>query len=64
MDKNYDYFMKTNVDKYIGEWIVVAKEKIVSHGKDINKVLEEAKRKYPTETPLLIRVPDKEAMIF
>lgn len=56
--------MKANVDKYLGEWIVIAKQKIVSHGKDIALVLEEAKRKYPDETPLLIRVPDKETMIF
>ncbi len=64
MDKNYTFFMKTNVEKYIGEWIAICNQTIVSHGKDVKKVFREAKEKYPKEKPLLTRVPDKETMIF
>ena len=56
--------MKTNVEKYIGEWIAICNQTIVSHGKDVKKVFREAKEKYPKEKPLLTRVPDKETMIF
>jgi len=64
MDKNYQFFMKTRFDHYIGEWVAICNEKIVSHGKDVKKVFEDAKKKFPREMPLLTRVPDKETMIF
>ena len=64
MDKNYAFFMKTNVDNYIGEWIAICNQAIVSHGKDAKKVFKEAKKKFPKEKPFLTRIPDKETMIF
>ena len=64
MSSNYQFFLKANLEKYIGEWIAICNEKIVSHGKDAKKVFDEAKAKYPEERPLLTRVADKETMIF
>lgn len=64
MDKNYQFFMKTNVDNYIGKWIAICNQKIVSYGTDAKKVFKEAKEKCPSERPLLTKVPDKETMIF
>lgn len=61
---NYHFFMKTNLDQYIGQWIAVCHEKIVSHGKNVKKVFQEAKEKCPREKPLLTRIPEKETMIF
>lgn len=61
---NYQFFMKTNVDKFIGQWIAICNQEIISHGKDAKKVFKEAKEKCPKERPLLTRVPDKETMIF
>jgi hypothetical protein len=37
MDKNYNFFMKTNVYRYLGEWVAICDEKIVSHGKDAKR---------------------------
>ena len=64
MNNNYQYFMKLNVDKYMGEWIAICDEEVISHGKDVKNVFMEAKKKCPKERPLLTRVPDKETMIF
>lgn len=68
MDKtNYQSFMKTtNLESYVGQWIAICDQKIVSFGKDVKKVFEEAKKqqRYPNGTPLLIWVPDNEPMIF
>lgn len=55
--------MKTNVDSYIGEWVAICEQKIVSHGKDFKKVFKEARKKCPKEKPLITRIPDKETMI-
>ena len=64
MNKNYEFFMKTNVDDYMGQWVAVCHEEIVSHGTDVKKVFKEAKALCPRERPLLTRVPEKETMIF
>ncbi len=64
MDKNYQFYLNTDVKDYIGEWIAICESKIVSHGKDVKKVFEEAKKKCPHARPLVTRVPDKDTMIF
>ncbi|HLD04662.1 MAG TPA: DUF5678 domain-containing protein [Candidatus Nanoarchaeia archaeon] len=64
MSKNYQFFLKTDVSPYIGEWIVICKERVVAHGKNVEEVFRKAKNKYPKERPFLARIPDKEAMIF
>lgn len=56
--------MKTNIDRYIGQWIAICGQSIVAHGTDVKKVFREAKEKCPDVRPLLTRVPDKETMIF
>jgi hypothetical protein len=64
INKNYQSFMNLNVDKFIGEWIAICDEKIISHGKSFKNVFNEAKKKCPKHRPLFTRVPDNEAMIF
>ncbi len=64
MDKNYHYFMRTNVDAFVGQWVAICNQQIVAHGNNVKKVFEEAKKICPRERPLLTRRPDKETMIF
>ncbi len=64
MDKNYQFYMKANVDPYIGKWIAICNQEIVSHGRDVKQVYKEAKEKCPTKRPLITRVPEKQTMIF
>ena len=61
---NYQFYMSTDLSKYIGEWIVIIDNKVVSNGKDVKKILAKARKKYPKQRPLVTRVPNKEAMIF
>jgi hypothetical protein len=56
--------MKTNLNPYIGEWIAICDQKIVSHGKSVKEVYNKAKKLYPKKRPLVTRVPDKQTMIF
>lgn len=61
---NYQYFMEADISEFIGEWIAVCKNKIISHGKNLKEVVEHAKIISPGKKFLLARVPSKEAMIF
>jgi len=64
MANNYEFFMKTDLSNYIGKWIAICREKIVSSGDNPKKVFEDTKKKYPSERFLLTKVPEKETMIF
>ncbi|MCK4327392.1 MAG: hypothetical protein KAW41_02845 [Candidatus Diapherotrites archaeon] len=64
MKEDYQFFMETNVDEYIGQWVAICEKRIVSHGKDVKKVFREAKKACPGARPLVTRIPDKESMIF
>ena len=64
MDTNYQFFMKENMDKFIGEWVAICDNKIISHGENVKEVFSEAKKKCPNKRPLLTRILDKETMIF
>lgn len=64
MDKNYDFFMKTDVDSYVGQWIAICDQRIISHDRDVKKVFKEAKEKCPLKTPFIAKIPEKGTMIF
>lgn len=64
MDQNYQFFIKTDLSHFIGQWVAICDQKIVSHGKDVKRVFSEAKEKCPQKRPLITRVPEKETMIF
>lgn len=64
MDKNYQFYMKADVNRFVGQWVAICSQKIVAHGKNVKAVFNEAKSKCPKERPLITRIPDKESMIF
>jgi len=64
MEGDYQFYMETNVDKYIGKWIAICEKKVISSGRDVKKVFREAKEKCGNKTPFLAKVPDKQTMIF
>lgn len=64
MDKDYQFFLTTDIDPYIGQWVAICNQQIVSHGNDVREVFREAKEQFPRKQPLMVRVPDKETMIF
>lgn len=63
-ENNYDIYLKTDVSKYIGEWIAICDGKLVSHGKKVKEILKQANSLFPGKKVLIARVPEKETMIF
>jgi hypothetical protein len=64
LKQNYEFYLSANLEGYLGEWVAICDNKIVSHGKNVKKVFEEAKKKFPDKEPLLTKVPSKETLIF
>jgi 2-polyprenyl-3-methyl-5-hydroxy-6-metoxy-1,4-benzoquinol methylase len=64
LDKNYDFFLETDLDKYKGEWVIICNNEIISHGNNLKEIVEEAKKKCGSKKFLITRVPSEETMIF
>lgn len=60
---NYDFYIKTDTSAYEGQWIAIAKEKIVAHGQDAETVYKRANKKYKNEDISLAKVPDDQVLI-
>lgn len=64
MSTNHEIYLKTNLDSYIGKWVAVSEDGVVAHGDNAKQVFEQAIKKYPRNKIMLVKVPDKETMIF
>ena len=63
-EANYQYFMQADVSIYVGEWIAILDNRIISHGKGLKEVVAKAKLASGGKKFLLARVPSEETMIF
>jgi hypothetical protein len=63
MSESYDYFMKLDVSPYIGQWIGICNDKIVSHSESFKTAYREAKKVCGHQKPLLAMVPADQTML-
>jgi len=67
VNKNFQAYQKLNLFKKgfkPGEYLVIAGGKLFKKGKELEKFLEEARKKYPKETPLVTKVPQRGTFVF
>lgn len=60
----YNVFMRADLTEYIGEWIAIANNEIVAHGKDIKAIYNQAKARYPNLKVTITKIPEKQNCIF
>jgi len=60
---NYDYFIKTDTSPYKGEWIAIAKGKILAHGKDAEEVYNKAAKKAGKAIISLSKTPNEQMLV-
>lgn len=63
ISSNYDFFIKTDTSSYKGEWIAIARNKIVAHGQDAEDVYKKAVKKTGNKDISLAKVPDEQMLI-
>lgn len=63
MKREYEFFMRSNLSNYIGNWVAIVDDEVVASGKNVKEIYEKVKREYPEKKPLFTRIPDKETMI-
>ncbi len=62
--KSYNFFMSSNLEKYVGKWVAIDNDKIIAYGDNVKKVIEEAQQKIPKKRIFVSKVPEKTTMIF
>jgi hypothetical protein len=55
---NYEYFMSKDLHRYTGDWVIIAKKKMVAHGPRarMKAMLQQAKKDYPKESLFIAKV--------
>ena len=61
----YDFIisMGDKLGEYVHEWIAVVGNELVARGMDAKEVYEKAKKRYPSATPFIMKVPADEVML-
>lgn len=60
---DFQFFLKTNLDRYKGEYLAISGGQVVAHGDNASEVMKEALRKCPDKTPTLAKLPKDEILI-
>ena len=63
MEKEFAFYLKTDLHKYEGRYIAIVEDKIISSGDNAKEVYEKAE-KQTGKKPLLAKVPTEDALIF
>jgi len=58
IDKNFDYYLSLNLEKYAGKWIAILDNQVIASGNNFKDVLTQTKKEYPNKKPLFDRVSE------
>jgi len=61
--KDYNWYIRTDLGRYRGEYVIIFHQKVVYHGNDLKEMLREFKEKFPKETPTIAKIPEEETLI-
>ncbi|MDO8627662.1 MAG: DUF5678 domain-containing protein [Candidatus Diapherotrites archaeon] len=57
LDKSFDFFLKTDFEKYPeGDWVAIYENKVVAHGNALKQVISMAEKIAPISKVLLSKV--------
>lgn len=63
MSKNFQAYLKLKKRGLEDRYVVIVKGKVIGKGKDIEKILSIAKKRYPKEIPLIAKIPSEEVLV-
>lgn len=55
--------MGDKLGEYVHQWIAVVDNELVAKGQSAKEVYDEAKKRHPTKTPFIMKVPADEVML-
>jgi hypothetical protein len=56
---DYEWFLKSDLNKYSGNWIAIIDKQVVASDKDPKQLVQKTKKKFPNKKPVITLVKDK-----
>jgi len=63
VSQDYDWFVKADLTKYRGNYVVIRGRKVVFSGKNLSQLISKFHNRYPRETPIVTKIPKDEVLI-
>lgn len=63
MSKNFQAYLRLNKKGLENKYVVIVRGNVIGRGRDIEKLLFLAKKRYPKEVPLVAKIPSEEVLI-
>jgi len=63
MSENFKAFMELDESKYLNEYVVIVKGKVVAHGENAKELLSHVRNLHPKEIPLIAKIPPEEVLV-
>jgi len=63
VSKDFEWFVHNDLRQYMGDYVIIADEKVILSGKSLTKILKEFRAKYPDKTPKIAKIPEEDALI-
>jgi len=57
--KNYEWYLSQDFSKYSGKWLAIIDQKIIASGKNVEKLINKVKDKYPNKRPFITKIRNK-----
>jgi hypothetical protein len=61
--KDFEWFIQNDLKRYGGDYVIITDEKVISHGKNLTKLLNDFRARYPDKTPKIAKIATEDALI-
>lgn len=61
--KEFDFFVRADLSRFAGQYVAIVGEEVVASGSNAQTVWRQAKRRYPSSTPTLGKLPRAETLV-
>jgi len=62
-DNDLKWFAGADLSKHEGEYVIILNQRIVVHGKNLKKMLNEFRKKHPNKIPKVAKIPEENLLV-
>lgn len=59
----FDFFIRADLSRFAGQYIAIVGERVVASGSNAQAVWKQAKRRFPSSTPTIGKLPRAETLV-
>jgi hypothetical protein len=61
--KEFDFFIRADLSRFAGQYIAIVGENVVASGSNAQTVWRQAKRRFPSSTPTMGKLPRTDTFV-